>query len=190
MENRVEKYNLNAKKAFEFAAGLRIVITGKNRTKRIYGKYRGRPKESKVKLENELTPEEQKALISTPEYAYRYSVKLANKRLPEEVENEFFSTVNSEIDVKYAIDYCSHFDIALPVCLHNRVLIQSAIPSNKDGLRFMERYKIERAERKQKKYLQKFQEHKNGFKIILTGVMRDNNLTEENSIKDLLQSFN
>jgi len=186
MENRVEKYKLNAKKAFEFAGGFREVIPGRDRTRRIYGKKAGRPEYTK---KIELNSEEQLVLLLDLEYAYRYSVKLMGKRLAEEVEEKFLSQAETVLDVKYAIEYCNRFEIALPSCLHNRILMHSAVPVDKKGMAWRERYQIERSERRQKKYLVKFQEQRKSFKIILEGIIKENNLHESNTIKDLLDSI-
>lgn len=188
MENRVEKYKLNAKKAFEFAAGFREVISGKDRTRRIYGSKAGRPSYESNK-KTELSSEEQKVFINDAEYAYRYSVKLMNRRLDLEVENDVLRLASTTEQIKYAIEYCNHFGVALPSALHNRILMESAVPQNKDDLRWKDRWKLQRAERKQKKYLEKFQSQKKDFKIILEGLMKNNNLTEANTIKELIESM-
>lgn len=188
MENRVVKYNLNAKKAYEFAGGFREVIPGKDRTKRIYGNKSGRPSYNSSKIK-ELNAEEQLVFLEKIEYGYRYSVKLINKRLDSSVEDKFLQKAESAEDIKYVLEYCKHFELAIPTSLHNRILMQTAMPTDKSGMRWKDRYEIEKSERKQKRYLKTFQEQKKSFKIILSGIMRENNLTENNTIKELCDSL-
>lgn len=183
MTNRVEKYKLNAKKAYEFAAGLRIEIPSKNRTKRVYKKSSpGRPS---LSLVNELSPIEQKIFIENSEFGLKYA-KLSKSRLDKEVENQLLSSVAGAKNTKYAIEYCNLFEIALPYCLHNKILMQTIVPEKKDNLSWRERYEVGAAERKQKKYLKLFQDQKKSFKIYLEGLMKNNNLTENNTIKELI----
>lgn len=193
MENRAEKYSFNAKKAYEFAAGLREIIPGKNRTRKILiRKSRGRPPTSSAKEQveiRELNNEEQLALLSDLQYAYKYSTKLMKKRLCAEVEDKFLSSVESPADIRYAIDYCNFFEIAMPTSLHNRVLMQTAIPVEKNGLSWREKMVIRRSERKQYKYLEQAKQQKKSFKIILEGLLKENNLTEDNAIKDLFSAM-
>lgn len=188
MENRVEKYKLDAKKAYEFAAGLREIIPGKDRTRRVYGSKAGRPSYESNKR-NELSAEEQKIFVNDAEYAFRYAVKLMGRKLDSEVESDFLNATHDSKQIKYAIEYCNFFGIALPSSLHNRILMESAVPTNKDGMTWRERYELQKSERKQKKYLQKFQGQKKDFKIILEGLMKNNNLTELNTIKELIDSM-
>jgi hypothetical protein len=184
MENRVEKYKLNAKKAYEFAAGLRIENADKNKTKRVYGKKPGRPS---LSLINKLSADEQKVFIENCEFGFRYA-KLSNSRLEKEVEYELLSSV-SGVKIKWAIEYCNLFEISLPSCLHNKILMQTVLPEGKNNLNWRERYQSGVVERKQKKYLKLFQDQKKSFKIYLEGLMKNNNLTEDNTIKELIESM-
>lgn len=187
--NRVDEYKLNAKKAYEFACGLREVITGKSKTRRIYGKKPGRPtfKPSKI---NELSSEEQKIFVQGAEYAYRYSVKLVGKRLDQQVEEDLLNKVESPEDIKFAIEYCKFFNLALPTSLHNRILMQTAMPIDKSNMRWSDRYAIEKSERKQKKYLKELNQHKKSFAMMLNGIIKENKLSERDTIGDLLKLIN
>lgn len=188
MENRVIAYNLNAKKAYEYAGGFREVIPGKNRTRRVYGKKPGKPTYDPSKIKP-LSAEEQEVFLQSAEYGYRYS-KLVNCRLDSNVETKFLEKAETHEDIKYAIEYCKNFDILIPTSLHNKIIMHTAVPADKSGLRFSERYKIGVSERKQKRYLKKYQEQKKSFKVVLEGIMKENNLQENNTIKDLMNSIN
>jgi len=189
MINKIEKYKLNAKKAYEFAAGFRVV-NGENKTKRVHRKKcAGRPScrnGTGHALHNELNSEEQKVFLGNCEYGFRYSLSLSKSRLAEDVEKALFEQVKTPKEIKYAIEYCNTFEISMPTCLHNKILMQTVIPAQTDGLNWKARYEVKSAERKQKKYLEKFQNQKKSFKIYLEGLMKNNNLCDSNTIKELI----
>lgn len=178
MINRVEKFRLNAKRAFEYAAGEREEIKGKNKTIKTIRYSRT--------LKNELNEEEQKVFQNNPEYAYKYSVVLSKKRLCSQVENKFLEDANTNQEIKYAIKYCNFFNIALPICLHNKILLQAAMPADSQGLTYYQKVQKRIAEKARKKYLIKFQQQKKDFLIFLDGLVKNNNLNENSTIKDII----
>lgn len=173
----VKKYKLDAKKAFEFARGNRVIVSD-YRTRSL------RRSESAAKIE--LSNEDQEIFLTDYYYAYRYA-KHFKKRLCEQVEEKFFQNASNELDVKYCIDYCAIFDMVLPENLLNRTLMQSAVPSSIEGMNRLERRNLRIAQRKQKRYLSEFQEKKKNFKILLERIIKDNNLSENHTIKDLME---
>jgi hypothetical protein len=86
------------------------------------------------------------------------------------------------------IRYCNYFNIAIPVNLHNKILLESAFHKDNKELSYSQRIIIKREEKTRQKYLKKFQEQKKDFILILNGIIRDNKLDiEHTTLSKLLE---
>jgi|694.fasta_scaffold63297_11 hypothetical protein len=184
--NRILKYNLNAKNAYEFARGS-LVTHPKNPNKLVYIYKRDKngycfktlSRECKPK---ELTDEEQKIFIDNSEWAYKYAWRL-NKRLCKEVEDNFFSIVTEE-NLPRVLYYCKIFNLSVPESFHNFATMSAATlnDSNLD-----KKQKIKK--RKSKRYIGEFQKNKDIAKRLINLFIANEWISEDETVKQLLEKF-
>ena len=185
--NRIELYDLDAKKAYEYARGA-LVVDPNNPSKLvyIYKRVMKNGKWSWVNSNHAMTKkyfsdEEQKVFIDAPEFAYKYAWKL-NSRLCKEVEDNFFSMV-TEQNLPRVLYYCKIFKLTVPECFHNFATMSAANLNNASD-------RVQKTRlRKSKRYIRDFERNKKITKSTLESYIANGWMSENNTIKDVLEKF-
>lgn len=186
--NRVEKFKLNAAKAYEFARGVlvekndKLVYIYARATHALTGgtRYLNLDLAHKPIKRKKLNPTEQKVFIGSPTYAYKYAWKF-KERLTKEVEHDFLNTI-TETNLPLVLNYCKMFGLTVPESFHNFAIITAAMPSkDEESLKRM---------RKSKRYLSNIDKNKKAAKEIINLFIANGWVKEEESVKDLLEKLN
>ena len=186
--NRIELYNLDAKKAYEYARGA-LIIDPNNPSKLVHIYKRVKTKNgtytwaasNRVITTKCFSDEEQRVFLDQPEFAYKYAWKV-NIRLCKEVEDNFFSMV-TEKNLPRVLYYCKVFKLPVPECFHNFATMSAAnlaqAPDKVQKIRA----------RKSKRYIRDFERNKKITKNTLEFHIANGWLNENDSIKSVINKF-
>jgi len=178
--NRVEKFKLNAKKAYDFARGALVVKNGDKLVycyQRIPGKGYLFKNYNPEQHKRKLTSQEQKVFISNLIYAYKYAWKL-KERLAPEVEDVFLNTLTEE-NLPYVLNYCKIFKLPVPENFHNFAIMTAAIE--------MPGAVSKKRSKRSKRYLSNLDKNKKIAKDAIDLFIANGFAKEEDSLKDLLE---
>jgi hypothetical protein len=131
------------------------------------------------KIPNVLTDEEKEIFIQSPKWAVKYA-KFTKERFPKSVEERLLKEECSNAHSRktsrtYVLEYCKMFNIILDN--YNEILLTEG---------FGEKSKFSKAN---KDYLKKIQQEKEDCKSFLIKIIEANSLSEEDSIKKLMECF-
>lgn len=180
--NRVKYYNLDAKKAYEFARG--ALYPKKGKLVYVYQRVdkKGQYKYPHVKKieKTKLSPDEQEVFLDNPLYAFKYAKKV-NTRLCQKVEDNFFNQVTDN-NVPNVIYYCKLFGIPVPENFHNFAIVSAAFAGGDTKQKRIHH-------RKNKRYLEEFEKNKKICKKIINTFVENGWISKEDNIEKLLSNL-
>ena len=135
--------------------------------------------QKQFKIPNALTDEEKEIFIKSPKWAVKYA-KFTKERFPKSVEERLLkeecpNAHSRKTSRTYVLEYCKMFNIILDN--YNEILLTEG---------FGEKSKFSKAN---KDYLKKIQQEKEDCKSFLIKIIEANSLSEEDSIKKLMECF-
>jgi hypothetical protein len=182
--NRIQKYKLNARNAYEFACGRLVEDLKSNKLIYIYKRnkqgYVLSGKNRTISLK-ELSEDEQKIFINSPEWGYKYAWKF-KKRLFKEVENNFLSIITKE-NLPRVLYYCKIFKMSVPETFHNFAIMSAAINTSPND----SKSKIQ--EKKSKRYIRDFERNKIITKNTIALFIANEWINERDTIKEALEKL-